>query len=126
MCAAATKVQKSDDPNSKKHEDYRNFIFLFAITFSHEHGHVFIAFLSLGEQPNPNELTPNLSGIHERTEGEAGNNLEGLMFGDSVVHGRHDHCDDSQVSLYMHFLMEEFKGKLIHDLIWRASPSQRD
>lgn len=126
MCAAATKAQKSDDPNTKEHEDYRNFIFLFAITIFHEHGHVFIAFLSLGEQPTPNELAPNLSGIHERTEGEAGNRLEGLIFGHSVVHGRHDHYDDSQVSLYMHFSMEDFEGKLINDLVRRASPSQRD
>ena len=76
MCAAATKAKISDDPNSKEHEDYRIFISLFTITFFHDLGHVFITFLSLGEQPTPNELTPNLSGIHKRTEGEAGNSLE--------------------------------------------------
>ena len=101
MCAAATKAKKSKDPNSKEHGDYRIFIFLFAITFFHELGHVFITYLSLGEQATPEELTPDLSGQHARTEGEAGNSLEGFVFGGSVVHARDVDYDDSQVSLYM-------------------------
>ena len=101
--------------------------FLFTITFFHEPDNVFKAFLSLSEQPTPNELTPNLSGIHERTEADAGNSLEGSMLRDPVVHGRHDDYDDSHLSLYMHFSLEDFNGKLTHDLVRRrASPSQRD
>ena len=39
------------------------------------------------------------------------------MFGDPVVYGRHDDYDDSLVSLYIHFLMEDFDGKRAHDLV---------
>ena len=127
MCAAARKAKTSNDLNSMEHKHYRIFIFYFAVTFFHELGHVFITFLSLGDENKgtPPELIPKLAGILDKMYPEAGNSLEGFIFGGSVQHGRDDDYDDTQASLYMLCLMEDFKGKLTHALARRASPSQR-
>ena len=104
MCTAAKKAKECNDPNSKENQQYRLFIFLFAITLFHELGHLFITFLSMGKNDTPPELRPELDGIYHRPKPEAGNFLEGLVFGGSVIHARDDCYDESQVCLYIHLL----------------------
>lgn len=124
MCAAAEKAKKSKDPNSKEHKQYRTFIFLLATTLFHELGHVFITFLSLGERGTPKKFQSGMVGEpKESFKPEAGNTLERMVFGGSVVCARHDDYDETQVCLYMH-LMEDCKCELRHALVRRASPRQ--
>ena len=102
MCAAAKKARESKDP--KTHQQYRTFVFLFAITLFHELGHVFITFLSRDDYETPEEL--NTPGIHEPGQSEAGASLEILVFNGTVMHARDVAYDESQVCFYMHSLME--------------------
>ena len=103
MCAAAKKTRESKDP--KTHQQYRTFVFLFAITIFHELGHVFINFLSRGDYGTPEEL--NAPGMHGPGQSEAGAGLEALVFDGIVMHARDVAYDESQVCFYMHSLMED-------------------
>ena len=102
MVAAATRAS----PRDHKHydnEQYRTFTFLFANTLLHEIGHLLVTFLTKGRARTPvrmGALTKGYSQCSER--GEAGRNLETIIFGGTMEYC-HDYThDDSQVSPQSH------------------------
>lgn len=125
MCAAAKKAKESNDPKSKEHEQYRTFIFFFAVTLFHELGHVFITFLSLGERDSPEEMVPKLIDPYQRDQAEAGITLEGLVFGGYVIHARDDNYDESQVHLSISCSIEDIEREVTNALAWGALPSHQ-
>lgn len=124
LCAAAKRARESKDPNSKEHQQYRVFIFDLAITLFHELGHVYITFLSLGGSSTPEELIPQMHGIHARNHPEAGNSLEAMVFGGSLVLAPQND-GDARVSLNISCLTEDFRRSkpLSHHVSCGPNPS---
>ena len=108
IIAAARKAKESKDPNSKEHQQYRNYVFLLAHTIYHELGHVFITFLSLGESSTPEKGRSDDHTFDEGDRPEAGKRVEALVFGGKIYHVYDDALDANQVCLYKHCLTQDF------------------
>lgn len=64
---------------------FRAFLFMTTNTFLHELGHVFITFLSKGQEQTPSQINTPSENMPE-SEGEAGQALEYLIFDGTLEH----------------------------------------
>ena len=105
--------------NSKEHQRYRRFVYNIAVTMVHEFGHMFITFLAQGRSNTP----PSMPGKVGALTGEAGDELEILLFGGINVATRNNDEDEAQVYSNMCFSTERLVGELTNTLVWRPSPA---
>lgn len=88
MVRAAIKEKNATSPAERKkhHENYQAFLFLYANSLLHEIGHLFITYLSRGQQSchtPTNMKVPTIFDKHPEI-GEAGRKLEALVFGGTM------------------------------------------
>lgn len=81
MCVAGKEAQESNDPDSDEQKRFRAFLFIFATSFLHELGHVFVTFLGLGDVDTPPHVDAHAGGSSQGDIGEAGSFLEEEIFG---------------------------------------------
>ena len=105
MVAAMTRAEQTNDPNDHEHKRFRSFKFVFANTLLHEIGHVFVTFLTKGRTATPSHLQADVAGYSGEHEGEAGRNLETIIFGGTIEYYRDHADDDSQVLSHHHSLL---------------------
>lgn len=99
MVAAATRAGQTYDPSDDENRRFRTFIFLFANAFLHEIGHTLVTFLTKGRTGTPPHIKAQVRGYSGEFHGEAGRNLETIIFGGTLEYYL-DHADDySQVRL---------------------------
>lgn len=118
MLVAAEDAKNSKDASSKEYKRYRTFLFLFAITFLHELGHLFISFLVKDGRDSPPQLSIDLVDDIHGDSTESGRLLEVLLFGGAVVPARDSADDVGQACLYFAFL--DIVHELTHASGWRA------
>lgn len=110
MLAAMIRAEQTNDPNDYEHKRFRTFNFIFANTFLHEIGHVFVNFLTKGRTGTPRRLRAEVAGYSAEDRGEAGRHLETIIFGGTLEYFR-DHADDeSQVESYYCFFAESYSN----------------
>lgn len=97
MVAAMTRAEQTNDPNDHEHKRFRSFNFIFANTFLHEIGHVFLTFLTKGRTVTPCHINAEVVGYSGEHRGEAGRNLETIILGGTLEYYRDHTDDDSQV-----------------------------
>ena len=97
MVAAATRAHRTNDPSDNENKRFRTFIFLFANTFLHEIGHTLVTFLTKGRTSTPRHIRATIRGYSADGRGEAGRNLEEIIFGGTMEFYRDRADDDSQV-----------------------------
>lgn len=97
MVAAATRAHQTNDPSDNENKRFRTFIFLFANTFLHEIGHTLVTFLTKGQACTPRHIRATTRGYSGEDRGEAGRNLETVIFGGTMEYYRDRADDDSQV-----------------------------
>lgn len=93
MVAAATRAGQTYDPSDDENRRYRTFIFLFANAFLHEIGHTLVTFLTKGRTGTPPHIKAQVRGYSGEFHGEAGRNLETIIFGGTLEYYL-DHADD--------------------------------
>ena len=81
MCKALANSRKSQGRFSADARDHQNLCFLFANTLVHEIAHVFITYLSKGQDAMPPGLMPRLPGIVPLCGGISGKFQEEVVFG---------------------------------------------
>ena len=105
--------------NSKEHQRYRRFVYNIATTMVHEFGHMFLTFLAQGRVNTP----PSMPDKVDALTGEAGDELEQLLFGGVHVVTRNTDEDEAQVCSNMYFSTERLVCELTNALVWRPSPA---
>lgn len=78
--------------NSKEHQRYRRFVYNIATTMVHEFGHIFNTFLTQGRSNTPRSM-PDKAGA---LTGDAGDELEQLLFGGIHVITRNNDEDEAR------------------------------
>ena len=96
MVKAFHETARTNDPLDKQH--FQTFVFMFAHVFLHELGHMLVTFLTRGEAVTPPRIRAQVSGYSDKYKGEAGRNLELILFGGSLEYYHGDAEDDSQAS----------------------------
>ena len=97
MVAAANRAEQTNDRGDYDNKRFRTFIFLWANTILHELGHTLITFLNRGGGETPPHITSEVSGYSSEYRGEAGRNLETILFGGVMQYYQDFADDDSQV-----------------------------
>lgn len=97
MVVAMTRAEQTNDQNDYEHRRFRTFNFIFANTFLHEIGHVFVTFLTKGQMGTPRRLRAEISGYSGQDRGEAGRCLETIILGGTLEYYRDRADDNSQV-----------------------------
>lgn len=105
--------------NSKEHQRYRRFVYNIATTMVHEFGHMFITFLAEGRSNTPRSMPGDARAL----TGEAGDELEHLLFGGVHVVTRNNDEDEAQVCSNMCFSTERLVCELKNALVRRPSPA---
>ena len=73
-----------DDPSSQyRHQLFRNLLFMTTHTLFHEVCHVFVSYLTKGEESTPPQMNDPTVGF-DGNGGEAGRNIEYLVFGGTI------------------------------------------
>ena len=126
MCIAAKVAQESNDIDGDAHRRFRTFTFVFANTFLHELGHLFVTFLNQGHTVTPPHIQACVMGVFIGDRGEAGPRLEQLIFGGIVDYLRGSAKDDRQVRSPLPSLL---KGRylaclLTYGSVWHTSLCQ--
>lgn len=85
MLAAAIIANATPDADVKK--DYQGFLFMGANIFLHEISHVFLTYLTQGQEATPPTMIALMAG-KDVTQGEAGRKLEDVLFGGTVDYAR--------------------------------------
>ncbi|CAD6575623.1 MAG: hypothetical protein ASARMPREDX12_007396 [Alectoria sarmentosa] len=106
MVAAATRAHRTNDPSDNENKRFRTFIFLFANTFLHEIGHTLVTFLTKGRTSTPRHIRATIRGYSADGRGEAGRNLEEIIFGGTMEFYRDRADDDSQPGIPHTFTRE--------------------
>ena len=91
-------VKAFHEAADKQH--FRTFVFMFAHVFLHELGHMLVTFLTKGEAATPPRIRAQVSGYSDEYKGEAGRNLELILFGGNLEYYFVDADDPSQASLH--------------------------
>lgn len=97
MVAAGIRAAQTNNPNDYENKRFRTFIFMFANTFLHEIGHVLVTFLTKGRTWTPPRITAQVGGYSGDFHGEAGRNLETIIFGGTMEYYLDPADDESQV-----------------------------
>ena len=97
MVAAATRAAQTNDPSDDENKRFRTFIFMFANTFLHEIAHILVTFLTKGRTGTPPRITAQVGGYSGDLRGEAGRNLEIIIFGGTIEYNLDPADDESQV-----------------------------
>lgn len=119
MCLAARLAKADHDTNSKEHQRYRRFMYNIAIVMVHEIGHIFITLLTGGESNTP----PSEPGDEGFVHGEAGRDLETILFGGHHRYTRNLDEDETQVCPNRYSLTKRLASELtMLCLVWRPSP----
>lgn len=105
--------------NSKDHQRYRRFVYSIATTMVHEFGHMFITFLAQGRSNTPRSMPSEPGALH----GEAGDELEQILFGGVHVFTRNTDEDEAQVCSNMCSSTEEVAHDLTNALVRRPVPA---
>ena len=85
----------------------------------HEFGHMFITFLAQGRSDTPRSM----AGKAKALKGEAGDEMEHLLFGGINVATRNTEEDEAQVCSNMCSSTERLACELTNALVWRPSPA---
>ena len=100
MVVAGNRAEKSEDKHSLYPRRFRVYLFALAKSLLHEVTHVFITFLGAGRfntPPNMNYPTGSMASNSQLERGEAGRNLESLVFGGRIYIFRNPEEDEDQV-----------------------------
>ena len=100
MVKAYDEAAQTNDPLDINRQHFRSFVFMFAHVILHELGHMLVTFLSRGEAVTPPRIKAEVSGYSNRYRGEAGRNLELILFGGNLEYYFGDADDASQASSY--------------------------
>lgn len=97
MCIAGKEAERSNDPDSHEQKRFRAFLFIFATTFLHELGHVFVTFFGLSDLNTPPHIQAKAVVSSKSTLGEAGLYLEEEIFGGVIAVMRNPDEGNDQV-----------------------------
>ena len=98
MVNASDQAEQTNDPRDINNQRFRSFVFMIAHVFLHELSHMLVTFLTRGEAGTPPRIRAQLSGYSDKDRGEAGRNLELILFGGNQEYYFGDADDDSQAS----------------------------
>ena len=98
MVKAFDQAGQTNDPLDINNQHFRTFVFMFAHVFLHELGHMLVTFLTRGEAATPSRIRAQVSGYSDKYKGEAGRNLELILFGGNLEYYFGDADDASQAS----------------------------
>ena len=99
MCTALANSRKSQDRLSFDARDHQNLCLLFANTLVHEIAHVFITYLSKGQDAASPGLIPTLPGIVPLCGGESSQPKEEKVFGGKSSFWRYQIAKDCEGSV---------------------------
>ena len=97
MCKALDMSRDSQGRFSAHARDHQNLCLLFANTLVHEIAHVFITYLSKGQDAMPPGLIHRLPGIVPLCGGQSDRSLEDVAFGGNSTVWRHPINRDGEV-----------------------------
>ena len=98
MVKAFDKAAQTNDPLDTNKQHFQAFVFMFAHVLLHELGHMLVTFLTRGEAVTPPRIRAQVSGYSGKYKGEAGRNLELILFGGNLEYYIGDADDDSKAS----------------------------
>ena len=84
MVAAAIAAYSSQDKDSLTSQEYRDFKFLFATTILHELSHIFLTYLTKGNELTPPSMRAFATTTAPTRAGESGHLMEQLVFGGQI------------------------------------------
>ena len=108
MVKAFDEAAQTNDQLDTNGQHFRTFVFMFAHVILHELGHMLVTFLTRGEAVTPPRIKAEVTGYSNKYRGEAGRNLELILFGGNLEYYLGDADDASQASphschsLYVH------------------------
>lgn len=97
---AFDQTEQTDDPLDINNQRFRTFVFMFAHVFLHELGHMLVTFLTRGEAATPPRIRAKVRGYSDKYKGEAGRNLELILYGGNQEYYFGDADDASQASAH--------------------------
>ena len=96
MVSAVTRAGQTPENLHYDNTQFRTFVFIFANMFLHEMGHLLITFLTKGQTATPLHMGAQTGGYALRAgNGEAGRNLETIIFGGTIEYYR-DHTHGAE------------------------------